>query len=177
MTTLSGSYRPQTWRPSPFMPGDVLPATPARARRSAQASQQARVRSAARTATTRNYGVPGACYRTAQQTAWAQGGNLDTCPGSTTARGCALTHLAISEQMGKLRPGMAVYMDRTPGIDPSSVNRGNMPHWMTYLGKDADGTLRFADQYAADWSLMELAQAYAPRVIDTIYDPLARVRG
>jgi hypothetical protein len=35
---------------------------------------------------------------------------------------------------------------------------------------------RFADQYAHNWSLTELAREYAPRKIDLIADPLCRVR-
>jgi hypothetical protein len=134
-----------------------------------------RLRQAARQATREHLGTSAACYDTANRTARLAGGrDLDGGTRDVLAgRGRPLAHLAASAEAGTLRPGMAVYMNLAPGTNPRSLDDATRPHWATYLGRDADGTLRFADQYRADWSLAELAQAYSPRLIDLYADPFA----
>lgn len=145
---------------------------------SANTQLQARVRDAARLSTGNNLGVSAACYDTANQGAKLAGGrDLDSGARDVlAARSRPLSHLRISAEAGSLKVGMAVYMNLAPGSNPRSVNDETCPHWATYLGKDEKGVMRFSDQYRADWSLDELAGAYAPRRIDLFADPFAGQR-
>lgn len=138
---------------------------------------QHRLRRYAKQATDANLNQLGACYNTANQTAKLNGGrDLDGARDFTGARGQALGYLSTSVENGTLKAGMSVYMNLDPGNNPRSLNDGSRPHWMTYMGKDPDGTLRFADQFRTDWTLPELVSAYGPRRIDLYVDPYARCR-
>lgn len=144
-------------------------ATPADPRRS-----YGRLLAAARSAAS---GTSRDCYRTTVRTAHANGASGDgmTWPTAKKYQGRALSAgLRQAIDAGHLKPGMVIYMNLRPGTDPNSLDMSNLPHWMTYLGQDAGGVHRFADQYASDFSLDEVVSTYSPRKLDEILDPYLR---
>jgi len=135
-------------------------------------------------------GIARACYDTAVNTVHNAGGrgNGDTWATSKKYQGRPMGQgLKDAIAAGHLRPGAVIYVSRRPGTDPRSLNMANLPHWMTYLGKDSNGIHRFGDNYhprvvtvngvnqrTAPWSLDEAADYYGgTRRIDEILDPWA----
>jgi hypothetical protein len=171
---MAGGHAERALMPHPAGQAHAKPAGKPSAPRSPDL--QARVQAAAQAATADHLNQPGACYRTAEATAERLGGDLRHARDQVSARGLSLSHLEASEKAGKLMPGMAIYCNLQPGTDPDSVIEANLPHWMTYLGRDPHGVMRFSDQYGADLSLAEVVAAYQPRVIDALIDPLAHLR-
>lgn len=118
------------------------------------------------------------CYRTSVRTAQINGarGNGFTWRETRAYRGRQLEDgLRDAIDAGSLKPGMVIFANRRPGTDYLSQNLGNLPHWFTYLGKNAAGVDRFSDQYACDWSFMEIVREYGgSRRIDAFLDPYAR---
>jgi hypothetical protein len=118
------------------------------------------------------------CYRTSARTAKLNGGSSDgwSWPEDRSYRGKSLSAgLKAAIERGVLKPGMIIYASKNPGTDPSSMNISNLPHWFTYLGRDASGVDRFADQYATDFDLSGprgIAATYGgSRRIDAFFDP------
>ena len=122
-------------------------------------------------------GKRGDCYRTAVRTAHNNGasGNGWSWPSTKKHRGESVRsglRSAISDK--SLKPGMVIYINRNPGTDPASMNLQNLPHWMTYLGKDHNGVDRFSDQYRTTMTVDEAADYYGvSRKIDSFYNPYA----
>ena len=117
------------------------------------------------------------CYNTVVRTANNNGarGNGWTWPSNSSYRGQSVrSGLRAAINDGTLRPGMAIYINQNPGTDPSSTNLSNLPHWMTYLGKDQNGVDRFSDQYYTSMTVDQVADNYgASRRIDEFLDPYA----
>jgi hypothetical protein len=64
---------------------------------------------------------------------------------------------------GSVRVGDVIYVNRSPGADPSSTNLAYGPHWFTYIGNGM-----FADQYGVRGA-QAMANFVPGRKIDTIY--------
>jgi len=118
------------------------------------------------------------CYRTSARTARLNGGSDDgwSWPEDKSYRGKSLsTGLKGAIERGILKPGMIIYASKNPGTDPNSMNLANLPHWFSYLGRDANGIDRFSDQYATDFDLggpRGIAATYgSSRRIDAFFDP------
>lgn len=88
---------------------------------------------------------------------------------------------ALSNQ--DLKPAMIIYINNSPGTDPSSTIAKYSPHWLVYLGKDDTGVDRFGDQYSVGYSLVGTGSLVAmfnedknknSRKIDEILDPFKR---
>lgn len=140
-------------------------------RDAARAFEQ-KVRDAARKAHAAYAGKARKCYKTTAKFMALMGVPSAIHP-STSSRGLPLAHLARLIELGKLKPGMQIYVCRRPGTDPASLNLGNRPHWAIYVGKDEQGVPRFMDQYRDNWTLAEFIAEYGhSRKIDTIFDPL-----
>jgi len=118
-----------------------------------------------------------ACYRTAVATAAANGGigNGWLWWGTTAYRNRSLASLYDALADGTLRPGMVVYMNTAPGADRSSTNLSYRPHWMTYLGPDADGIPRFSDNFGTSYTVSDVISTYGPRLLDTFFNPYRRL--
>jgi len=122
----------------------------------------------------------GACYFVSEQIALQAGGhgNGYTWPEVRGYHGASMNVLREAVTSGRLKPGMVVWANLYPGTDPASLHPSNLNHWMIYLGKDSQGTPRFADNYRpagelGPFSLDELIRQYGNRRIDRIYDPMA----
>ena len=79
-----------------------------------------------------------------------------------------------------LKPAMVVYINNSPGKDPSSTQIKYGPHWLVYIGKDHSGVDRFADQYFAGYPLegenslvsrLQRDKFNKVRLVDEILDP------
>jgi hypothetical protein len=103
----------------------------------------------------------------------AGGVSLADAPRDHRWYGKPVARLADMIASGTLRPGMVIMLD-PPGHAASGVGR---PHWLTYLGRAADGTARFADPARDGWSLGALLQTFAQRPIVWIADPHAIANG
>jgi hypothetical protein len=133
---------------------------------------EAQVRNAANQAHTKFEDRPRKCYKATAHFMRLMGVASAVNP-SASSRGMPLSHLLTLIDIGKLKPGMQIYVSRKPGTDPESLNLGNLPHWAIYVGRDDKGFPRFMDQYRKDWGLTEFEAEYGPtRKIDTIFDPL-----
>jgi hypothetical protein len=70
---------------------------------------------------------------------------------------------------GGLMVGMVVQLVHAA----RATDRGARPtmHWLTYLGRDSDGTPRFADLQRDDWSPAALRSAFGGWTLDGVLDP------
>ena len=144
--------------------------------RSAVRKFEESVRKAATKAQDSFAGKPRKCYKTTAKFVALMGATSATNP-SVSSRGLPLSHLEKLLELGKLKPGMQIYVNKKPGTDPQSLKLGNLPHWAIYVGKDSKGAPRFMDQYRDDWSLSDFIATYGnSRKIDTIFDPLKAKR-
>lgn len=104
------------------------------------------------------------CFRYAWTAAVAAGGKpYGRATEFRTGRGQSTAHLGTLAANGTLKPGDVIYVNRSPGADPSSTNMRYGPHWMVYLGRG-----QFADQYGVrDARAMD---AFVPgRKIDLLF--------
>lgn len=123
-------------------------------------------------------GVGGKCFRTADTIVRRlTGQGIEGVPYSESSIGRPLSHLKTLVDMGKLKPGMVIYVSRQPGADPRSMNRAYGPHWITYLGKDRHNVPRFADQFSTNHTVQTLAELVPGRKIYQVFDPFKNGRG
>jgi hypothetical protein len=122
--------------------------------------------------------VSGAGYRTVVLTANKNGaaGDGRIWPSSKKYQRQSLNNLQKAIDAGDLLPGMVIYVNNSPGSDPSSTNSAYKPHWLTYLGKDSSGKPRFSNQYSTDRKIDELINFLPGRLIDEILDPYKKLR-
>ncbi|MEB3196329.1 MAG: peptidoglycan-binding domain-containing protein [Candidatus Sericytochromatia bacterium] len=78
-------------------------------------------------------------------------------------RGSSTSYLSTLEARGLLRPGDVIYVNRSPGADPSSTNLAYGPHWFVYMGNN-----QYADQYGVR-SAAGMAAFVPGRRIDEIH--------
>ncbi|MDB5095670.1 MAG: hypothetical protein JWM80_91 [Cyanobacteria bacterium RYN_339] len=98
------------------------------------------------------------------------GKGIDQATQSHDGRGKPVTSLDQMAKDGKIKPGDVIYVNKSPGADPSSTKLQYGPHWFVYMGHG-----KFADQYhnrstgGREKSAAEMQQFVRGRVIDTIY--------
>jgi hypothetical protein len=110
-------------------------------------------------------GVTHHCFAYAWATVKAAGGkDIGSAPQDKSARGQSTAALADTAQDGSLHVGDVIYVNKSPGADPSSTNLAYGPHWFVYMGNG-----KFADQYGIKQSAQEMDQFVPGRKIDTIY--------
>lgn len=125
------------------------------------AGDESRLRGALRN---RYYQRKHQCFRYAWTAAVAAGGKpYGRATELRTGRGNGTAHLGTMASNGQLQPGDVIYVNRSPGADPSSTNLRYGPHWMVYLGRG-----QFADQYGVR-DAQAMANFVPGRKIDLIF--------
>ncbi|MDB5097446.1 MAG: lytic transglycosylase protein [Cyanobacteria bacterium RYN_339] len=110
-------------------------------------------------------GVTHHCFAYAWATVASAGGKgIGSAPQDKSARGKSTAALGEMAKNGELHVGDVIYVNKSPGADPSSTNLAYGPHWFVYMGQG-----KFADQYGMKQSAAEMDQFVPGRKIDTIY--------
>lgn len=109
-------------------------------------------------------GMPRKCFRYAWLlTSIAGGRGIGNAPQTRAGRGHGTAHIGALVAAGQIRPGDVIYVNRSPGADPSSTNLRYGPHWFVYMGSN-----QFADQYGVRGA-QAMSDFVPGRKIDTIY--------
>lgn len=111
--------------------------------------------------------------------------------GKALLRGERITSLDEAARRGLLRPGMVIHVKAHPYEEETNgahyVRSDDSHHWFIYMGKDAHGTPRFADDsypgkngthYATARQMWDRVKGmdYGEPMVAAIYDPLASRR-
>lgn len=150
------------------------PSTPGAAGAGRRAIQNPELEARIREAVLRTVeGVEGGCYRYANEVIRRVGGKtLDSMRDADrdlTLRFRSMRDAAAMVASGQIRPGDAVYANRSPGNNPRSLQgplEWTKPHWMTYMGGN-----RWADNMGENWTSAQIASRYGDRQVDATYHP------
>lgn len=121
--------------------------------------------------------MKGKCFKTANLIVrWLSGHGIDNYKASESSIGQPIGHLNKLIEIGKLKPGMVIYVSKRPGADENSVIMAYGPHWFTFLGKDEKGIPRFVDQYSTQQTVQSLTNMLPGRKIYQVIDPFPKTR-
>ena len=97
----------------------------------------------------------------------AGGRSIGNARESRAGLGRDTAHIQPLVNNGQIVPGDVIYVNRSPGADPSSTNLRYGPHWFVYMGNN-----KFADQYGIRGA-QAMADFVPGRKIDTIFRTMA----